>query len=53
MLIRVMMMMRRMMRKSVIMRMGLAIILQTNYSSLNPVTPSYKSPGLNTLDKLF
>ena len=42
--------------KSVIMRMvttGLAIFFQTNYSSLNPVTPSYKSPSLSTLDKLF
>ena len=32
---------------------GLAIFFQTNYSSLNPVTPSYKSPSLSTLDKLF
>ena len=50
------MMMMMMMRKSVIMRMvttGLAIFFQTNYSSLNPVTPSYKSPSLSTLDKLF
>ena len=42
--------------KSVIMRMvttGLAIFFQTNYSSLNPVTPSYKSPSLSTLDKRF